>query len=778
MRIFFSGDEDVCKRHLPVVQARANEFAKLTEKRGLKQNAFTYSFDDTGAVVRGAYVFGQLSVSIDAPVRLSSGQKKETIIEVKSPEWIYVYPLECTGGGLGAFFSVNTLLIPRYKDGFDFVYSDFVYADDTPWFDSYTMSHSSSADLRNVNGFLFIRGVSKSISHVATLLNGTLYGAVTAYNFDKVRSNVWFDGYSPSPAVMLSADTMYFVTGGDYADTTVPEVVRSAIRPSGRDIKVYGSGSSHASVLWKGEFPFPAYNDPPPKSGFLGVGQEPGSMGVGVARGDNITVHLEGSQSMAGFEKAGEGAFIYHRYYYTLYQYTLFVKVFDGETLHSFEAQLLDVNVGQSSSFFNVFQGLDEYDNSKYSATTIATNVRCAPRNTGFITGFLRSPHLTTEMGPQKLMSPSMYDGAPPTGGEGGIVPNSNFVKVEFNFFTVQNGTFYTGLVDVDIFISYISRWNYDGTAFLYIDVTYEHTYGNFTQLGSYTIYGLELSGGLTLVPLLTISGVSNPAYIWYSKNWETIVIKGSTSEDGIYRRESGSYAKIQDGFTDVEPVYISHDGDTVITQQKIYRKNLPTIECVHCVGIFFDNEHYVDRISDSQYAIKNMIGEIITTTPLGLYNYHELSEDGSFAVFSKYYTDPAVDNTSSEEALIADFVDGPIKFEKTDKVFTQQLSANPILGERYLTGSEYEGYVAPPWCHDFYASIAKNITRIRRKRVVTTYIDTFELREKDSPPTKRIVKHFWHHAFGVFERVLDTLTPIPESMLYQQIRTTTETEE
>lgn len=67
MRIFLSGNEDVCRWHLPVAQTKALSFAERCEKAGLKQNTFHFRFEETGATMQAQYAFGQLSLQIHAP---------------------------------------------------------------------------------------------------------------------------------------------------------------------------------------------------------------------------------------------------------------------------------------------------------------------------------------------------------------------------------------------------------------------------------------------------------------------------------------------------------------------------------------------------------------------------------------------------------------------------------------------------------------------------------------------------------------------------------------
>ena len=68
MRIYVTGNEDTARYHLPVVQARAIDFAERCKRAGLSQDAMAFSFEDTGTRVSVQYVFGQIQVQIASPV--------------------------------------------------------------------------------------------------------------------------------------------------------------------------------------------------------------------------------------------------------------------------------------------------------------------------------------------------------------------------------------------------------------------------------------------------------------------------------------------------------------------------------------------------------------------------------------------------------------------------------------------------------------------------------------------------------------------------------------
>lgn len=67
MRLFVSGNEELARLLLPIAQSKVMEFAARCEKAGLKQNTYTFLFEDTGVSVNAQYAFGQLSMQLHAP---------------------------------------------------------------------------------------------------------------------------------------------------------------------------------------------------------------------------------------------------------------------------------------------------------------------------------------------------------------------------------------------------------------------------------------------------------------------------------------------------------------------------------------------------------------------------------------------------------------------------------------------------------------------------------------------------------------------------------------
>lgn len=91
MRIFLLGNEDVAKWHLPVAQSKVAAFADECRKKGLKQNRFTFLFEETGAIVEAQYAFGQVAMQIHAPfIPLVEEEIEEPIEELVAPKTFWV----------------------------------------------------------------------------------------------------------------------------------------------------------------------------------------------------------------------------------------------------------------------------------------------------------------------------------------------------------------------------------------------------------------------------------------------------------------------------------------------------------------------------------------------------------------------------------------------------------------------------------------------------------------------------------------------------------------
>lgn len=256
-------------------------------------------------------------------------------------------------------------------------------------------------------------------------------------------------------------------------------------------------------------------------------------------------------------------------YYETTYDVDIEIRALINSELVSFSKNILDHTFTETDGVWG-----------DYHTFSPGMDIHCAPRNTVFIISPIRVG-VFDGMGDFQLMVSGMFSGFVPYGYFRG-----NPVHVSCNVLMINGGVLCYGTLSVDLFVSKIRVWNYDCFLFLYEDTTSTYAvdggnspYKALSSPGSYTIYKLTPSASdISISSVLTFSGFGNPAYIWYSKNWETIVVKGSTAEDGIYRYSSSGYTQIQSGFTDIEPVYISPDGNVVATTTKIYIEGETTV--------------------------------------------------------------------------------------------------------------------------------------------------------------------------------------------------------
>lgn len=115
MRVFFSGNEELARHHLPIVQSVANSFAERCKKAGLSQNAMAFSFNDTGAHASIQYVFGQLNVQISAPFTTLEGGTITETFKSKKAIWIRTFDEDVWYSYNGMFFSLWDFIEPIYE---------------------------------------------------------------------------------------------------------------------------------------------------------------------------------------------------------------------------------------------------------------------------------------------------------------------------------------------------------------------------------------------------------------------------------------------------------------------------------------------------------------------------------------------------------------------------------------------------------------------------------------------------------------------------------------
>lgn len=737
MRLYFSGDEDVCKHHLPVVQARANEFAALTKKRGLQQNTTYINFDDTGAQAVVSYCFGQLNVGISAPYR-GGESAKEVIERSRLYEWNFVFALgEVNGYGLGAFLSKEYIVVPVFKSGATVTLVELKSSDVSMYYDeNFPLAGSR---YNNIFGF----GVtSKSLFTVLTRYNFTdVYSVLAAESGDILYSTIWTSsGYVPRMLPEKSG-TVYFITGGDFTDDLVPEVVLPYTKSTQitRNARTQDSANGY-SYFYIGSF----FGTPPVFSSFYQI--------PFYGRGEEIYAELEGTQSLDGtYEVYDPTRLTVNK---VRYNTDILITYKYNDAIISHREVLLDHAfshyVDSNLSFF------DETTNPRLAFPTCVNMVPyAAPRNVVLMC-------TVVDNGTDAVLvffSPSLM-----------LNTGLALYQLSNNVFVRNGASVVSNTVDVPMIISNILRWSYDCKRFIYKEVTfsipdYLTRMGDITPTGKLLIY--EITSVASMSVVFEITSYSASTIIWHSKNFDSLVIKGTPTQDGVYKREGSGYTKLFD-FTDEEPVFLSDDGSIIAVKTKIHMDGV-TYPCTECVGVFFDKAGYVDKLATDVFQIKTFAGTVVEETPAGVYNFFELSEDSSFCVLSKYYqgTDPG----GNGNALVVDFADGPLHFEETNLKLSQSVTT-VRQGRRYLG----DAYIKPPWA--LYFSADETLIALRTKVLCVPYSDSFSFRSNILNNSFRRLKHFWHFKLGVFERLLQMRERIPDSLLNQETRTTVETEE
>lgn len=405
-------------------------------------------------------------------------------------------------------------------------------------------------------------------------------------------------------------------------------------------------------------------------------------------------------------------------------------------------------------------------------------------------------------------------------------------------------GGVWRNLTIADGSMGHVVRWAKDGSAYLTRRwskeiLCYEYTPADIYNQPDILTYDLmtivESYDGWTLQPAMTIKNKSYGSItqpitsarlsIYHSRNMKIVAVMGSLDTDGIWVRDSiGVYSRLDDPDTSLpfeiigrEPVYISDDERCIATKTSIWVDGVLVCRPTHCCGVFFNRTHYVDKISDNQFAIRILdeAGGIVDTTPAGQYNFWEMSDDSSMSMFSRFYIDDDNEaaNDSPEPAgvvLIVDFADESYKFEHTDRSVQYRFVAGELseygkfysyytadnldgipygrrTAEYYVIGTEsFYTYCEPTWgvCgNDFieYGShrelhmfpawngsdyvvgpLAGEHTRIRAlyATVSVCYPDADSRRQSGSFDGKRIIKHVYHHKIGILERTKDGIGP------------------
>ena len=342
------------------------------------------------------------------------------------------------------------------------------------------------------------------------------------------------------------------------------------------------------------------------------------------------------------------------------------------------------------------------------------------------------------------------------------------------------------------------------------VDISTYAVVSVYTDENSVKRIGSKLVIKSTLYPSIYNPVSSVRFSLFFSKNLRIVAVRGSLDTDGIWvRGEYGNYTKLPNSeLHGMEPVHISDDERMIATATQIWVDEVLVATPTWCCGVFFDKTHYVDRVLSDKFVIKDMAGVIKDETPQGLYNFWEISDDSTLATFSKYRVieNGITPSASCGVMLVVDFADRCYKFESTQKQllydfydYMLQSEAGKFYGYYYVEnpegvpfgrrynfqythdGSDFFVYVEPSWGMNGYTTTTSysDVTyiamvfkgsdgiyvegpRIRVRPDITganlavsvCYLDGDKKRSNSEYTYKRIIKHFFHHKFGIFERI------------------------
>lgn len=816
MRVFLSGNEEVARFHLPVAKSMAAEFAKRTEKSGLKQNAFSVLFKETGARAAMTYAFGEINLSVDAPF---SGKVEEGVLiqERRLYEWNNVANIDrVCRGERGILLGKDKCYICKFDEAPVLVECGSIAHDD-PSIPEEMASHGVDQTMwqskryidRAYNNFFssrldyFFRTFATAgffiLSGHGLFRNDFAYFSRTQlFRMDEIYKPPSYSGGTyktvnlPSSPICLSDDGNMYVY-----DFRLDELSTSTL-----DLPVIVSSIHSGTNMFTPQLSY--RTDPPRGVDSLERGIWSGPYRPIRGRVASKVAHFTGS-TFAGDIIYQEGT-VYdddleeytdflntHSCFVTLnvvISYSTGDGILNEQTFNILSGHEFSLPVPENAAsnliFYEekTFAVLEErYDGSGnvVGGDYVQTIGKATPEYFGshifidipqvaedvsynffFWNGVNFDPYyLTLPVGYTILDSKDYVFGMP--------VGMTSYMK----YFSVEEqSSDRTSFLCLDYYRYHLAEGNEDGTTY----------YEGWIK---YSICEIVISGdSATFVKHFSFldfyggNGFSGFCFFWFSENYNSLVFKGSQGCDGYWYKSSGTYTKILDGMSSYfEPVYMSKDGSVVAFKDKIYINGYLVIEPVECVGVFHTHDYFVDKISDTQFAIKDMLGNVVSTTPDGLYNYYELTEDSSYALLSKAWWNED-DDKSTDVALIVGFADGPVKFETADQPLLQQI--DPSINRstpRFAASETYRWPTTWSRCYAPQESMYLVYGKMDSRTLVSCREDGFAERARNFSAEERVSAFLWHPVLGLLQRLENTVTEIPESLLHQRTETRFEEE-
>ena len=729
MRIFLSGNEDVCRWHLPVAQARAQEFVERCEKAGLKQNAFHFRFDDTGTSVQARYVFGQLSLQIHAPDGEEDPVKDKKKEIISQPIWIKEYDFSMRGSYKGRFFTQTEIIDIDYEGEIAAVTTvDIV----NPSPGAILSSGMTEADVPNLSMHSIHYGLSSS-SFVATLyyLKGDSYRYVSCKVIDGIVS-----GLAPSSFHSASLDELAWrFSGVPLHEPLDPEIRGSSVLSYSSG--TFAVGAFHVSHPFFTLGVMTSLEDCKAE-----VARAIGAFGAPTDLSDRVaneiydltataklyttTAPLMHPNGWSDSWESGKFGFV-SKYMIGMY------NIIGPATCHAYASN----EDGPQGAYYSNW-GVD-WDGNPISANIWGVSIRFGGKialTVNMIKADGTNVSSTIEVYNDDGYTSGSYEvrnwvnsgfaSTSPSSNHrnfcsytfAGFYIPSNFFALPRNYFHIQTNLTFIG----DIYGYWFFRTS--AIAYAYSDATSWKPCAGLTGIALYDEEAMSVLVGridsyandyfgtfnwlrriyngssFTWSNIFTFHSkkrISRPGYWGYpecrfvlNKGGNVLTIQNADyGVDGIYKLVSGVPVRIYEWDSgEIEAVYISDDGEIIATRKKIFVGADIVINCVHCCGVFFDRTHYVDWIGSDVFIIKNIeTGAIVDTLSFLGHNFYEFSEDSSVCIISRYTLIP--DDNTAPFAYVLDFADPVYRFEQSDQRIVQYIDSSIF----YASESEQFGY-------------------------------------------------------------------------------------
>ncbi len=702
MRVFFSGNEELARYHLPIVQSVANSFAERCKKAGLSQNAMAFSFNDTGAHASIQYVFGQLNVQISAPFTISEGGTITETLKSKRAIWIRTFDESVRYSYNGMFFSYHSSIEPIYEPSELKITS----VEKKVITDEGARIVASWANRGSVefNRYIAPYGINAAFAECSYEPD---------YGSSPLTHEIVVDGYSygyPACAFYVPrANEIHWQSGGDAVFK--------------EEFPVTAGVDTLDTMM---AFPFFVIDD----AGYPSEGCHSATYLLGP---DFESFIADYKSKIAPFTDDMDGALIelfhtatpgaipltntnaYFVSEYTMFYYTgtpgtglTINEVPDSCERYEPNAPRvcmleIDIAAGEGAS---VVINMVDVDGTLISDTLPATIIPAKSFNANY-------SHFSTDGGDKTYIVHTIAHGAAiPTSISGaprghillGFRDGSPYLYGGMVFktlaYTKQTGwkeCIPIGGYSTDVFTPAIRKM-WIGP---YADVCIKYVFSSYLTLDYLKKTFDPVQDKFSYNSLLKIgmSVTTSQSVVIFSENGRYVSLYNcQTYPNGIYDIITGNFNQVHlYDETEIEPIFMDDVAGVICTKRAIYLDHgARSLLCTECCGMFLDHTHYVDKLADGSFVLNKivegdsgLVGVMVDSLPAGAYNFYEFSEDASVCIISNYYLDPKAPQPSSP-AIVLDYADPVYRFEPSDQTIIQYM--RPALYEP-TEENKYLGY-------------------------------------------------------------------------------------